>query len=66
MGKDGLILAFKRLVTNPESTYKNYFRDAYSAYGISFSDNIGLLKRKESGYIANDAVLAFLPKANGL
>ena len=64
--KDNLILAFNRLITNPESTYKNYFRDAYRAYGMALPDNITLLRKKKSGYLAHDAVRAFLPKANGL
>jgi len=64
--RDNLILAFNRLVTNPESTYKNYFRDAYSAYGLALSENIALLRKKKSGYLPGKPVRAFFPKANGL
>ena len=38
--QSNLILAYNRLLTNPESTYKNFFRDSYSAYGIAIEKNI--------------------------
>lgn len=65
--QDNLLLAYNRLLTNPESTYKNFFRDAYSAYGMALSKNIALLHNKvKSGYLPVDTVRVFMPKTNGL
>ena len=65
--QDNLLLAYNRLLTNPESTYKNFFRDTYSAYGMAISKNIALLhKEVKSGYLPVDTVRVFMPKANGL
>ena len=65
--QDNLLLAYNRLLTNPESTYKNFFRDTYSAYGMAISKNIALLHKKvKSGYLPVDTVRVFMPKANGL
>ncbi len=65
--KDNLILAFDRLLSNPESTYKNYFRNAYFAYGIALESNIAILQKKiKSGYLPLSTIRSFMPKANGL
>lgn len=65
--QDNLKLAYQRLITNPESTYKNYFRDTYSAYGLALDDNINLLfKKLKAGYLPTPSIHAFLPKSNGL
>ncbi|MEG2013497.1 MAG: RNA-directed DNA polymerase [Anaerovoracaceae bacterium] len=65
--KDNLILAYNRLLTNPESTYKNFFRDTYSAYGMAAEKNISLLSSKiKSGYLPTETIRVFMPKANGL
>ena len=62
-----LSLAYKRLLTNPESTYKNYFRDVYSSYGLSLDDNIKQLnQRLTAGYLADPSIRVFMPKSNGL
>ncbi|WP_283610341.1 RNA-directed DNA polymerase [Faecalispora anaeroviscerum] len=65
--KDNLILAYNRLLTNPESTYKNFFRDTYSTYGMAVEENITLLRDKvKSGYLPINTIRVFMPKANGL
>lgn len=65
--QSNLILAYNRLLTNPESTYKNFFRDSYSAYGIAIEKNITLLRSKmKSGYLPTNTIRVFMPKANGL
>ena len=65
--KENLLLAYNRLLTNPESTYKNFFRDSYTAYGMNISKNLDLLRKKvESGYLPVDTIHIFMPKANGL
>ena len=65
--QSNLILAYNRLLTNPESTYKNFFRDSYSAYGIAIEKNIRLLRAKMlSGYLPTNTIRVFMPKANGL
>ena len=65
--QSNLILAYNRLLTNPESTYKNFFRDSYSAYGIAIEKNIILLRSKmKSGYLPTNTIRVFMPKANGL
>ena len=33
--KENLFLSYQRLVTNPESIYKDFFRDTYSTYALS-------------------------------
>ena len=43
--QSNLTLAYTRLLTNPESTYKNLFRDTYSIYGMASEKNIALLQK---------------------
>lgn len=65
--RDNLKLAYSRLVTNPEDTYKNFFRDTYRTYGMTSEKNLLLLQKKlKAGYIPMDSVREFFPKANGL
>lgn len=65
--KDNLLLAFRRLLTNPESTYKNFFRDTYATYAMCPEKNLELLRTKlKSGYLPNEAIRVFMPKPNGL
>ena len=65
--KNNLKLAFDRLVTNPESTYKNYFRNTYSTYAFALDRNIQTLSNRiRSGFLPSTAIRAFMPKANGL
>ena len=65
--KSNLALAYTRLLTNPESTYKNFFRDTYSVYGMASEKNIALLQKKvKTGYLPTQSIRVFMPKANGL
>ena len=64
---ENLKLAYKRILTNPESTYKSYFRDIYTAFGMSADDNIKIIAHKlKAGYIPNKSIRTFMPKSNGL
>ena len=65
--QSNLALAYTRLLTNPESTYKNFFRDTYSIYGMACEKNITLLqKRVKTGYLPTQSIRVFMPKANSL
>ena len=65
--QENLMLAFNRLLTNPESTYKNYFRNIYSAYSLALQPNIEYLRKKiKSGYLPGNTIRVFMPKGNGL
>ena len=65
--RSNLALAYTRLLTNPESTYKNFFRDTYSIYGMASEMNIEMLRKKlKAGYLPTQSVRAFMPKANNL
>ncbi len=65
--KSNLLLAFDRLLTNPESTYKNFFRNTYSAYGLASEKNIEVLRQKlKAGYLPMPTLRTFMPKSNGL
>lgn len=65
--QSNLALAYTRLLTNPEGTYKNFFRDTYSIYGMASEKNIALLqKRVKAGYLPTQSIRVFMPKANGL
>ena len=65
--QSNLALAYTRLLTNPESTYKNFFRDTYSIYGMASDKNISLLRSKiKAGYLPAQSFRVFMPKANGL
>lgn len=65
--KKNLNLAYQRIIKNQESTYKNYFRDLYTAYNFSLKDNLSsLAQRMKVGYIPSNSVKTYLPKSNGL
>ena len=65
--QSNLTLAYTRLLTNPESTYKNFFRDTYSIYGMASEKNIALLQKSvKAGYLPTQSIRVFMPKANGL
>lgn len=65
--QSNLELAYHRLITNPESTYKNFFRDIYTAYAFSLSENIKIIRCKlKAGYVPGGSIRTFMPKANGL
>ena len=67
IGKKNLNLAYQRIIMNQESTYKNYFRDLYTAYNFSLRENLdSLAQRMKAGYIPSNSVKAYLPKSNGL
>lgn len=65
--RKNLNLAYTRLLTNPEATYKNYFRNIYATYGMAKDRNIRNLSIKmKSGYIAEESYKVYVPKPNGL
>lgn len=60
-------LAYARLLTNPEATYKNYFRNIYATYGMAKDNNIhNLSKKMKSGYVPEQSFKVYVPKPNGL
>ena len=62
-----LELAYTRLITNPEATYKNYFRHIYAAYGMALSKNLKNLSLKiKAGFLPYNSYRVFAPKPNGL
>jgi len=65
--QENLILSYQRLVTNPESTYKDFFRDTYSTYAMALEKNISYLRSKiKAGYLPTTSIRTFMPKSNGL
>lgn len=65
--KHNLELAYDRLVSNSEATYKNYFRNVYAAYQMSKKKNIANLARRiNAGYIPEKSYKIYAPKKNGL
>ena len=65
--QSNLLLAYNRLLTNPESTYKNFFRETYTIYGMASEKNIALLRKKiNAGYLPTHSIRVFMPKSNGL
>ena len=55
--QSNLTLAYNRLLTNPESTYKNFFRDTYSIYGMASEKNVELLRKKiKAGYLPAQSI----------
>lgn len=65
--QSNLALAYNRLLTNPESTYKNFFRETYTIYGMAREKNITLLRKKiNAGYLPTQSIRVFMPKSNGL
>lgn len=65
--QENLVLSYQRLVTNPESTYKDFFRDTYSTYAMALDKNICFLRSKvKAGYLPATSIRTFMPKANGL
>ncbi len=60
-------MAYKRLLTNPEATYKNYFRNVYATYGMSADSNLKNLSSKiKAGYLPEKSYKIYVPKPNGL
>lgn len=64
--KSNLERAWRWINSNPSYQYKNYFRDSYSAYGISLDSNLtNLAKRlRDNVYIPCNSTLLLLPKNN--
>lgn len=61
------MLAYNRLLTNPEAMYKNYFRNIYTNYGMALDANLKNLREKmKAGYIPNPTYKIYIPKSNGL
>lgn len=55
------------MLTNPEATYKNYFRNIYATYGMAKDNNIhNLSKKMKSGYVPEQSFKVYVPKPNGL
>ena len=60
-------MAYARLLTNPEATYKNYFRNIYATYGMAKDNSIHNLSKKiKSGYVPEQSFKVYVPKPNGL
>ena len=65
--RKNLMMAYTRLLTNPEAVYKNYFRNIYATYGMSIDDNLKNLSKKiKSGYVSEQSYKVYIPKTNGL
>lgn len=64
--KDNLARAWKWINSNKEAKYKNYFRDSYTAYAISFQENIIDLcdRLKNDKYIPTAPSKVLLPKSS--
>ena len=61
------MLAYQRLLTNTEATYKNYFRNSYATYGMALEKNIrNISARLKGGYIPQISYKVYIPKPNGL
>lgn len=55
------------MLTNPEATYKNYFRNIYATYSMAKDNNIhNLSKKMKSGYVPEQSFKVYVPKPNGL
>lgn len=65
---DNLERAFRWLISNPEATYKAYFRDSYAAYSISRASNLSRLRADllKNRYAPSAASRVHLPKASGI
>lgn len=63
--KENLNRAWKWINSNPSARYKNYFRDSYTSYAISYKENINDLheRLKKDKYIANTPSKILLPKS---
>lgn len=62
-----LELAYNRLITNPESTYKTYFRNTYNDFALSLDENIKNIRSEmKAGYLPKYTIRTFMPKSNGL
>lgn len=60
--------AYRWLQSNPDPTYKQYFRDSYTAYAASSQHNLKRIQRKIKKEIfeAHDATKIYTPKPSGI
>lgn len=60
--------AYRWLRTNPEATYKGYFRDSFAAYAASPEQNLATLHRQllDRSYQPTSPSRVFLPKPTGI
>lgn len=65
---DNLRLAWRRVRSNPDRTYKSYFRELYTAYAIADEALLAHLQNRLSRdvYQASDACKIFFPKPSGI
>lgn len=65
---DNLRLALRWLLSNPEPTYKAYFRDSYAAYTVAEDSNLRRLRSDllHNRYSPSPAPRVYLPKASGV
>ena len=63
-----LQLAFIRLITNEENTYKDFFRPIYTGYNLALQENLKNLSKKiRNGYLPEtNSIHVFQPKNDGL
>ncbi|KUO59704.1 MAG: hypothetical protein APF84_13685 [Gracilibacter sp. BRH_c7a] len=66
--KDNIHRAWRWLNTNPDYKYKNYFRDIYTSYAISLSDNIDdlIFRLKSNTYEPTEPGKLYIPKPSGI
>lgn len=61
-------LAWKWINSNTEKLYKNYFRDLYKSFALSYSENITEISKelKKGTYEPSLAIKVILPKKSGI
>jgi hypothetical protein len=66
--KDNLLLAWRRITTGKNLSYKKYFRNLYCAYEIALDDNLKDLHTRLKGgsYKPQQPNRTYLPKPSGL
>ncbi len=65
---DNLQRAYRWIQSNPDTVYKGYFRDAYSAYAATSDTNLARLRENlcNSTYEPGHASKVYLPKPSGI
>lgn len=65
---DNLKRAYKWIQSNPEASYKSYFRDVYTAYAASSDINLKRLRKHliRRAYDPGHASKVYLPKPSGI
>lgn len=66
--RDNLRRAWRWLNTNPDASYKSYFRHIYRSYSISADQNIDDLRKRLAigSYTPQHATKLYLPKKSGI